>query len=104
MESGLRYIIREAGKGDQPKRGARATIHYTGELLFDSRKFDNSRDRKAPFNVELGAGRVVKVWEEAILDMRRGELRTIIVPPELEFGERGFGSQLPPNSHLVYEI
>lgn len=103
-KSGLRYIVtRKADKPGKPKRGDQVTAHYTGTLL-NGRKFDSSLDRGQPFEFAVGMGRVIKGWDEAFLDMGKGEKRTLIIPPELGYGARGAGGVIPPNAFLIFEV
>jgi FKBP-type peptidyl-prolyl cis-trans isomerase len=101
--SGLRYVVLQEGEGETPTRGTTVTAHYTGTLL-DGRKFDSSVDRGKPFQFPVGAGRVIKGWDEAFLSMKKGEKRIIILPPNLAYGERGAGGVIPPNATLVFEV
>jgi FKBP-type peptidyl-prolyl cis-trans isomerase len=101
--SGLRYVVLKQGKGTTPPRGTMVTVHYTGTLL-DGRKFDSSVDRGKPFRFAVGTGQVIKGWDEAFLDMKKGEKRILIVPPHLAYGERGVGKFIPPNATLVFEV
>ena len=101
-ESGLRMIIHKNGNGEIPKKGQTVEVHYSG-MLEDGTKFDSSVDRARPFKFKLGEGRVIKGWEEALSIMSKGEKRTLIIPPELGYGERGTGP-IPPNSTLIFEV
>lgn len=101
--SGLRYLVDNEGAGDKPAKGATVTVHYTGTLI-DGTKFDSSRDRNEPFSFQVGVGQVIKGWDETIVDMRKGERRTVIVPPQLGYGNRAVGNRIPANSHLVFDI
>jgi peptidylprolyl isomerase len=101
--SGLRYVVLKEGEGETPTRGTTVTAHYTGTLL-DGRKFDSSVDRGKPFQFPVGAGRVIKGWDEAFLAMKKGEKRILILPPDLAYGERGAGGVIPPNATLVFEV
>jgi peptidylprolyl isomerase len=101
-ESGLRMIIHKEGSGDLAKNGQTVVVHYTG-LLETGKKFDSSHDRGQPFSFKLGQGRVIKGWEEALALMKPGEKRTLIIPPELGYGERAAGP-IPPNSILIFEV
>ena len=101
-ESGLRMIIHKKGSGDVAKAGQTVVVHYTG-LLETGKKFDSSHDRGQPFSFKLGQGRVIKGWEEALALMKPGEKRTLIIPPELGYGERQAGP-IPPNSILIFEV
>lgn len=102
-ESGLRMIEHIAGKGDNPKSGQVVSVHYTG-LLETGSKFDSSHDRGKPFVFNVGEGRVIKGWDEAILDMKVGSKRTLIIPPDLGYGTRGAGRSIPPNATLIFEV
>ena len=101
-ESGLRMIIHKKGDGEIAKAGQTVYVHYTG-LLETGKKFDSSHDRGQPFSFILGQGRVIKGWEEALSLMKPGEKRTLIIPPELGYGERLAGP-IPANSILIFEI
>lgn len=101
-DSGLRMIIHKEGDGDIARVGQTVYVHYTG-LLETGKKFDSSHDRGKPFSFKLGQGRVIKGWEEALVLMKPGEKRTLIIPPELGYGERAAGP-IPPNSILIFEV
>ena len=103
-ESGLRYLEHISGKGDEKtKSGNIVIVHYSG-FLADGTKFDSSHDRARPFNFTLGENRVIKGWEEGLLNMKKGGKRTLIIPPDLGYGERGAGGVIPPNATLVFEV
>ncbi|KAI0190801.1 hypothetical protein F4808DRAFT_444325 [Astrocystis sublimbata] len=84
------------------KKGDSIEVHYRGTLAANGNKFDASYDRGTPFGFQLGGGRVIKGWEEGLLDMCIGEKRTLTVPPELGYGSRGMGP-IPAGSTLVFE-
>lgn len=102
-ESGLMYVVLREGTGEKPVQGATISTHYTG-YLEDGTKFDSSRDRGTPFVTPIGVGRVIGGWDEAFLDMRVGEQRRLIIPPELGYGERGYPNLIPPNATLVFDV
>ncbi len=101
--SGLKYIVEKEGQGSKPSQGAMVFAHYTGKLD-DGTQFDSSRDRGQPLSFQVGQGMVIKGWDEALLDMRKGERRTLIIPPELGYGANGSGPMIPPNATLVFDV
>jgi len=101
--SGLRFVVRAAGKGEPPARGAGVTVHYEGRLLGNGEKFDSSRDRGQPFTFHVGTGTVIKGWDEAVAAMRAGEKRTLIIPWWLAYGQAGKGL-IPPRATLVFDV
>ena len=101
-QSGLRMILHKKGSGVQPIAGQTVEVHYTG-LLETGSKFDSSHDRGRPFSFQLGQGRVIKGWDEAIALMSKGEKRTLIIPPEIGYGNRAMG-KISPNSTLIFEV
>ncbi len=102
-KSGLKYIDEKEGTGKEAKAGDTVDVHYTGWLK-DGKKFDSSKDRGRPFTFPLGAGRVIKGWDEGVAGMKEGGKRKLIVPPELGYGERGFPGAIPPNAELTFEV
>jgi len=101
--SGMRYRVLTQGSGSVPTSGQRVTTHYTGWLL-DGTKFDSSRDRGTPYSFTLGQGSVIGGWEEILAQMKPGERRTVIIPPNLGYGALGSGSTIPGNATLVFDI
>jgi len=102
--SGIRYIIQKQGSGSKPRSGSTVNVHYTGKLL-DGTVFDDSHSRGSPIEFSAGAGRVIKGWDEMVLDMQLGEKRLVVIPPELAYGDREVGGGLiPANSFLVFEM
>lgn len=100
--SGLKYIVLREGKGEKPAKGQTIDTHYVGRFM-DGRIFDQSVGR-GPFTFTVGSGQVIKAWDEALLDMKIGEKRALIVPPELGYGKRGAGNAIPPNTTLFFEV
>jgi FKBP-type peptidyl-prolyl cis-trans isomerase len=101
--SGLTYVVTHKGSGRRPKKGETVIVHYTGTLT-DGTKFDSSRDRGQPFSSPLGAGRVIKGWDEGIARMRVGEQAILIIPPSLGYGKRGAGAVIPPDAKLIFVV
>ncbi len=101
--SGLKYIVLKEGTGPKPAKGTRLKAHYTGTLA-DGTKFDSSRDRGQPFEFNVGTRQVIPGWDEAFLDMRKGERRTLILPPHLAYGDRGAGGVIPPGATLIFDV
>ncbi len=101
--SGLSYIDLVTGSGEEAQAGDRVTVHYTGYLM-SGKKFDSSVDRNEPFAFLLGAGQVIRGWEEGVASMRVGGKRKLIIPPSQAYGERGAGGVIPPNAELVFDV
>jgi peptidylprolyl isomerase len=105
--SGLQYEDTRAGSGATPETGRTCVMHYTGWLWLDGAKgakFDSSHDRGQPFSFAIGRGAVIKGWDEGVATMKVGGARTLIIPPALAYGSRGFPGAIPPNSTLVFEV
>lgn len=103
--SGLRYIIRAPGTGEaKPRRGQQVTVQYEGRLLRDGTKFDSSYDRHQPLTFPVGIGKVIPGWDETLVEMKRGERRTVIIPWWLAYGAKGRPPVIPPKASLVFEI
>lgn len=103
MPSGLQYEELVVGTGAQPKAGQQVLVHYTGWLT-NGDKFDSSVDRQKPFQFTLGAGEVIKGWDEGVGSMRVGGKRKLTIPPDLAYGDRGAPGAIPPNSTLIFEV
>jgi peptidylprolyl isomerase len=101
--SGLKYVDIQPGDGATPQAGQTVVVHYTGTLE-NGTKFDSSRDRNRPFSFKLGAGQVIKGWDEGLSTMKVGGRRQLIIPPELGYGARGAGGVIPPNATLVFDV
>ena len=106
----LEKIDTAVGNGAEVVKGNVAVVHYTG-WLYDpgspdkkGKKFDSSLDRQSPFSFPLGAGRVIRGWDEGVAGMRVGGKRTLIIPPDMAYGARGAGGVIPPNATLIFDI
>ena len=105
--SGLIYDDLVVGTGAAAAAGQPVSVHYTGWLLFGGekgKKFDSSKDRGNPFGFPLGAGHVIKGWDEGVQGMRVGGTRKLTIPPALGYGARGAGGVIPPNATLIFEV
>ncbi len=101
--SGLEYIDVTEGSGEPAKVGDTVNVHYTG-WLENGTKFDSSLDRGQTFSFPLGAGRVIKGWDEGVQGMKPGGVRKLILPPALGYGAQGAGGLIPPNATLIFEV
>lgn len=103
---GMRYVIRQPGTGDAtPVRGQLVSAHYEAWFL-DGTRFDGSRDEgnDAPFNFQVGIGKVIAGWDEAFLTMKKGEKRTLVIPYWLAYGEKGIRGRIAPKATLVFDV
>jgi len=101
--SRLEFIEVEAGTGAQAVAGKTVSVHCTGKLQ-DGKVFDSSIPRGEPITFQLGAGRVIKGWDEGIALMKVGGKAQLVIPPALGYGERGAGGVIPPNATLVFDV
>jgi FKBP-type peptidyl-prolyl cis-trans isomerase FkpA len=101
--SGLVYEDINLGEGEAACAGQQVSVHYTGWLT-DGTKFDSSKDRNDPFDFPLGAGHVIRGWDEGVQGMKVGGVRKLTIPPQLGYGARGAGGVIPPNATLVFEV
>lgn len=93
----------KVGEGEEAVAGKKVTVHYAGFFL-DGKKFDSSIDRGEPFTFTLGAGEVIKGWDQGIAGMKVGGRRQILIPADLAYGERGVGNAIPPNTPLIFGV
>jgi len=106
-DSGLRYEDHKIGSGAAATPGVQVQVHYTGWLDAKGekgQKFDSSLDRGRPFAFPLGAGRVIKGWDEGVAGMKVGGTRTLYIPSKLGYGARGAGGAIPPNADLIFDV
>ena len=102
--SGLKYRVLRAGLDEKPVRGQRVSVHYTGRFE-DGRVFDSSvLQKRPPLAFPVGVRKVIKGWDEALMDMGLGEKRLLTIPPHLAYGENGFPGAIPPNATLIFEV
>jgi FKBP-type peptidyl-prolyl cis-trans isomerase FkpA len=105
--SGLQYEDTQTGDGAEAAQGRNVRVHYTGWLFNNGQqgaKFDSSKDRNDPFEFPLGAGMVIKGWDEGVAGMKVGGKRTLVIPPQLGYGARGAGGVIPPNATLKFDV
>lgn len=105
--SGLQYQDLVVGIGKEARAGSNVVVHYTGWLYDNGEqgaKFDSSHDHGEPFLFALGAGHVIKGWDEGVAGMKAGGKRVLIIPPQLGYGARGAGGVIPPNATLKFEV
>ena len=102
-EPQLHYKDTVIGEGQIAQAGQQISVHYTG-WLENGTKFDSSKDQNTPFNFSLGAGQVIRGWDEGVIGMKVGGTRQLMIPSELAYGERGAGGVIPPNAALIFEV
>jgi FKBP-type peptidyl-prolyl cis-trans isomerase FkpA len=102
-ETGLIYEDVECGDGEEAVSGATVTVHYTGTLE-DGTQVDSSHDRDEPFTFVLGAGMVIRGWDEGLQGMQEGGSRRLEIPPDLAYGEQGVPPTIPENATLIFEV
>ena len=106
----LQITDRKVGTGAEAKSGRQVTVHYTG-WLYDpkatdkhGKKFDSSKDHGEPFSFKLGGGQVIRGWDQGVAGMKVGGMRTLVIPSELGYGQRGAGGAIPPNATLLFDV
>lgn len=105
--SGLKYVDHVIGTGKEATSGLSVKVHYTGWLDVSGekgKKFDSSVDRREPFEFPLGAGMVIRGWDEGVAGMKEGGKRTLYIPSNLGYGSRGAGGAIPPNANLIFDV
>ena len=108
--TGLQTTDKTAGTGAEAVPGQEVTVHYTGWLYDDNapdhhgKKFDSSHDHGSPFSFQLGAGMVIRGWDQGVAGMKVGGSRTLVIPPDLGYGARGAGAVIPPNATLLFDV
>ncbi|HEU0035307.1 MAG TPA: FKBP-type peptidyl-prolyl cis-trans isomerase [Kofleriaceae bacterium] len=105
--TGLQFEDTVVGTGASPQTGQTCVMHYTGWLWQNGAKgakFDSSHDRNEPFEFPIGRGRVIKGWDEGVASMKVGGKRTLLIPPQLGYGDRGAGRVIPPGATLLFEV
>jgi len=102
-KTGLQYEDTVIGAGPEAATGKSVEVHYTGTLA-DGTKFDSSRDRNRPFGFKLGAGQVIKGWDEGVQGMRVGGTRKLVIPGDLAYGPQGYPGVIPPNAQLTFVV
>ena len=103
LPSGLEYYDIKKGTGTEAKPGKTVKVHYTGWLANGKSKFDSSVDRHEPFEFSLGAGMVIKGWDEGVSGMKVGGRRQLHIPAKLGYGEHGSGT-IPPGADLIFDV
>ncbi|CAK9294079.1 unnamed protein product [Gordionus sp. m RMFG-2023] len=101
---GVEHVVKQEGDGTSyPKKGQTVSVHYTGTLE-NGKEFDSSRKRGIPLDFKLGAGEVIKGWDEGVAKMTLGEKATLTCSPDFAYGSKGFPGLIPPNSKLIFDV
>ncbi len=103
LPGGEKYAVLKPGKGAEAKSGQQVTVHYTGWLQSNGKKFDSSVDRGQPFTFGLGAHQVIPGWDQGVKGMKIGEKRQLVIPPSLGYGASGSGP-IPGNATLIFDV
>jgi FKBP-type peptidyl-prolyl cis-trans isomerase len=103
MDASLEVEDVNVGTGTEAIAGKTVSVHYVGTLT-NGEKFDSSRDRGDPFSFRLGAGQVIRGWDQGVAGMKIGGVRKLTIPPDLAYGDRGFPPVIPPKSTLLFEV
>ena len=101
--TGIRYVVMQEGQGDTPKPGDKVNVLYTGRLL-DGKVFDQATDPAQPFTFRVRLEAVIEGWDQILQQMKKGEKRLVIIPPELAYGTRGQPPKIGRNQTLVFEM
>ena len=101
--SELKMVDLVVGTGEEAVKGKRVSVHYVGTLE-SGKPFDSSRDRNEPFGFKLGAGMVIKGWDQGVAGMRVGGKRTLTIPSDLAYGDAGYPGVIPPKATLIFEV
>jgi FKBP-type peptidyl-prolyl cis-trans isomerase len=102
-DTGLKFEDTVVGEGTVATKGQTVSVHYTG-WLENGTKFDSSKDRDEPFAFKLGAGQVIRGWDEGVAGMKVGGVRRLTIPSHLAYGDRGAGGVIPPKATLIFEV
>ena len=105
LRSGLKIYVERSGEGPKLEKGNQVKVHYDGWLAEDYSKFDSSRDKRRPFEFELGAGKVIRGWEEGLEGIRAGSKIQLIIPAKMAYGAAGVPSLgIPENADLIFKV
>ncbi|MCA9356130.1 FKBP-type peptidyl-prolyl cis-trans isomerase [Candidatus Nomurabacteria bacterium] len=102
-EGGVKVEVKKEGQGAEAQAGTEVNVHYTG-MLTDGTVFDSSVSRGVPFSFTLGAGQVIRGWEEGVLGMKVGEVRTLTIPSDMAYGDGGIPGAIPPKATLIFDV